>query len=203
MISVFKLICICIGYLIGCIQSAYFVGKVMHVDIRKHGSGNLGSTNVLRVLGKRAGLITFICDILKAVIAYWLCRYIFKQEGQMAGLYACFGVVLGHDFPFYLKFKGGKGIASMIGMMLCIGIMPPAALAVFAVGIAGLFTRYVSVGSIVFSASIPLALYLFGYGAEFVAVTAVLAILAIYRHRANIKRLINGTENKLGAKKAA
>lgn len=199
-----KLVCVFIGYFIGCIQSAYFVGKIMHVDIRQHGSGNLGSTNALRVLGKKAGLVTFACDILKSVAAYWICRCLFQDMGAVAGLYGCFGVVLGHDFPFYLKFKGGKGIASMIGMMFCIGIQPfPIILIAFGTGIIGLLTRYVSVGSILFSISIPILTVLFHFELEYTWLTTILAVLAVYRHRANIKRLISGTENRLGARKTA
>lgn len=198
------ILCILIGYFIGCIQSAFFVGKFMHVDIRQHGSGNLGSTNALRVLGKRAGIITFACDILKSVAAYWLCRFLFQDLGRIAGLYGCFGVVLGHDFPFYLKFKGGKGIASMIGMMFCIGYSPfPVILVTFGIGISGLFTKYVSIGSIVFSVSIPISMALTGFSWEYTVLTGILAVLAVYRHKANIQRLLNGTENRLGQKKTA
>lgn len=199
----FRVLCVVIGYFVGSLQSAYFVGRFMKVDIRKHGSGNLGSTNALRVLGKRAGAVTFACDILKSVLAYMICMMLFRETGgYTAGLYACAGVVLGHDFPFYLKFKGGKGIASMIGMIFCIGWSNPLAiLATFAIGILGLFTKYVSVGSICFSLSIPFVFYIFGYSSEFVIITAMLTALAVYRHRANIKRLINHSENKLGAKK--
>ncbi len=210
--SMFRIVCVLIGYLIGCLQSAYVVGKCMHVDIRKHGSGNLGSTNALRVLGKRAGLITFTCDICKAVAAYFLCSFLFHDTAvqnnlgytvTLAGLYGCAGTVLGHDFPFYLSFKGGKGIASMIGMMLCLGYgfgFP--SLFAFGFGVVGLLTKYVSVGSMLFSAAIPAALYIFGYPLEFTGVAFVLAVLALWRHKANIKRLIEGNENKLGAKKA-
>ena len=196
----FRLISILIGYFIGCIQSAFIVGKFMNVDIRNYGSGNLGSTNALRVLGKRAGAITFTCDILKAVIAFALCNYIFKDNIGIAGFYAAVGVVLGHDFPFYLKFKGGKGIASMIGMMLCIG--GTTMMITFAAGIIGLLTKYVSVGSIMFSIAVAIVGFIMGYPIEIKIIMLVLGTLAVYRHKANIKRLIDGNENKLGSKKA-
>ena len=200
---ILKAICIVIGYFIGCIQSAFIVGKFMHVDLRKHGSGNLGSTNALRVLGKKAGLITFISDIMKSVISYIICRLIFGGEiGVIAGMYGCVGAVLGHNFPFYLKFKGGKGIAVMIGMMLCLSTLDyRVTLISFAIGIIGLFTKYVSVGSMAFSVAIPISLYILNFDTEHIVICTILAILAVYKHKENIKRLIAGNENKLGAKK--
>lgn len=198
-----RLLCIVIGYLIGCIQSAYFVGKVMKVDLREHGSGNLGSTNALRVLGKKAGAITFVCDMCKSILAFTLCNLIFlKSELQGVGIYACYGVILGHDFPFYLHFKGGKGIASMIGMVFCLAFLfgPSVLFITFGIGIAALSTKYVSVGSIAFSIAIPVTVYILRFPVDFFVVTTILGILAVWRHKENIKRLLKGTENKLGAK---
>ncbi|MBO8433751.1 MAG: glycerol-3-phosphate 1-O-acyltransferase PlsY [Tyzzerella sp.] len=200
-----KLICIVIGYFIGSIQSAFIVGKLMKVDLRNHGSGNLGSTNALRVLGKKAGLITFVSDIMKSVLSYVICRLIFGDTiGAIAGIYGCVGAVLGHNFPFYLNFKGGKGIAVMIGMMLCLSTLDyRVTLITFGIGILGLFTRYVSIGSMAFSIAIPISLYILKFDMEYVIICAILGVLAIYKHKANIKRLIDGNENKLGAKKQA
>lgn len=200
-----KLICIVIGYFIGSIQSAFIVGKLMKVDLRNHGSGNLGSTNALRVLGKKAGLITFVSDIMKSVLSYVICRLIFGDTiGAIAGIYGCVGAVLGHNFPFYLNFKGGKGIAVMIGMMLCLSTLDyRVTLITFGIGILGLFTRYVSIGSMAFSIAIPISLFILKFDMEYVIICAILGVLAIYKHKANIKRLIDGNENKLGAKKQA
>ena len=202
---ILKIICIVIGYFIGCIQSAFIVGKFMHVDLRQHGSGNLGSTNALRVLGKKAGLITFVSYIMKSVISYVVCRLIFGDEiGLIAGIYGCVGAVLGHNFPFYLNFKGGKGIAVMIGMMLCLSTLDYRVTIIsFVIGIIGLFTKYVSVGSMAFSVAIPISLYILNFEKEYIIVCGILAVLAVYKHKENIKRLINGNENKLGAKKTA
>ncbi len=202
---ILKIICIVIGYFIGCIQSAFIVGKFMHVDLRQHGSGNLGSTNALRVLGKKAGLITFVSDIMKSVISYVVCRLIFGDEiGLIASIYGCVGAVLGHNFPFYLNFKGGKGIAVMIGMMLCLSTLDYRVTIIsFVIGIIGLFTKYVSVGSMAFSVAIPISLYILNFEKEYIIVCGILAVLAVYKHKENIKRLINGNENKLGAKKTA
>ena len=107
----FRLICIAIGYCIGCIQTAFIMGKLCKTDLSKKGSGNLGTTNALRVLGFKAGAVTFIGDILKGVVSFIIARWLFPDMGILAGIYACAGTILGHDFPFYLHFKGGKGIA--------------------------------------------------------------------------------------------
>ena len=195
----FRIVCIAVGYLIGCIQSAYFVGKIWKVDIRTKGSGNLGTTNALRVLGKKAGAVTFVCDLMKSVAAFWICMALFPEEGLICGVLGSFGAVLGHDFPFYLKFKGGKGIAASIGMMLCIG--GPAALITYGIGIAGLCSRYVSVGSLCFIIPVPFVLGFLGYGPEITFVGALMAILAVYQHKENIIRLKNGNENRLGQKR--
>ena len=114
-----RLICIVIGYIFGLIQSGYLYGKANHMDIRQYGSGNAGSTNVLRVMGKKAGAIVFLGDFFKAVLAMAVCRLLFKGNADvdLLALYAGLGVTLGHNFPFYLKFKGGKGIACMAGIM--------------------------------------------------------------------------------------
>ena len=198
-----KLLCIVIGYFIGCVQSAYIVGKIWHVDIRKHGSGNLGTTNALRVLGKRAGLITFVCYILKAVVAFVLCYHIFDKN-YVLGVYACLGVVLGHDFPFYLGFKGGKGIAATIGMALCmVATISPVYLLSAITGIGGVLIKgYVSMGSLGFICMLPVLSLVIKTSTEVIVITAFMAALAIYQHRANIKRIINGNENTLFKKKS-
>lgn len=192
-----RIICLILGYFIGCIQSAYLVGKLFHTDIRKHGSGNLGSTNALRVLGVKAGAMTFFGDVMKSVAAFLIASALFKSK--VFGVYACAGVILGHDFPVFLGFKGGKGIAATIGMILCLG--PAAIVRTFPFGILGLLTKYVSVGSILFSVSIPIGLKLAGFETEIVIVCLLISILNIISHRQNIKRLLSGTENKLGSKK--
>lgn len=200
----FRLICLCIGYCIGCIETAYVVGKIWKVDLRQHGSGNLGTTNALRVLGKKAGAVVFIGDILKSVIAFLICRAIFRDEWNLAGVYGSVGAVLGHNYPFYLKFKGGKGIAVMIGMTAAmafsmdIRLAFPNAIIGFGMAFA---TRYVSVGSLLFALTLPISTYLLGFPREMFLLTVCVSALAFWRHRGNIKKLLNGTENKLGSKK--
>jgi len=200
----FRLICMIIGYGIGCIETAHVVGKLWKVDLRKHGSGNLGTTNTLRVLGKKAGAIVFIGDILKSVIAYLLCRAIFKDNGTVAGLFGSAGAVLGHNYPFYLDFKGGKGIAVMIGMTAALAFTTDVRLAlptaIIGFGLA-FATRYVSVGSLAFAITLPTSCYLLGYEKEVVLITVCASALAFWRHRKNIRNLLNGTENRFGSKK--
>lgn len=200
----FRLICMVIGYGIGCIETAHVVGKLWKVDLRQCGSGNLGTTNALRVLGKKAGAMVFIGDILKSVLAFLLCRAIFREYGAVAGLFGSAGAILGHNYPFYLHFKGGKGIAAMIGMTAALAFTTDIRLAfpnaILGFGLAFL-TRYVSVGSLAFALCLPVSCLILGYEAEIVAVTACISVLAVWRHRGNIKKLMNGTENRFGSKK--
>ena len=200
----FRLICIAIGYAIGCIQTAFIIGKLCKTDLSKKGSGNLGTTNALRVLGFKAGLATFICDILKGVVSFLLARWLFPDEALLAGLYSCAGTILGHDFPFYLRFKGGKGIAATIGMVLCVGFTAsmPLMLISFAIGIvAGAMSGYISLGSMLFSVAIPICAFLWKLPLEASILTAVMAALALWQHRANIGRLRTGNENKFTLRK--
>ena len=200
----FRLICLVIGYCIGCIETAHVVGKLWKVDLRQHGSGNLGTTNALRVLGKKAGAIVFIGDIMKSVIAYLICRAVFKDNGTIAGLFGSAGAVLGHNFPFYLNFKGGKGIAVMIGMTAALAFTTDIRLAfpnaIIGFGLA-FGTRYVSVGSLAFAVTLPISCFLLGFETEVVLITLCVSALAVWRHRKNIKNLLNGTENRFGSKK--
>lgn len=195
----FRIFCLCIGYAVGCITTGFIVSKVTKTDLRQKGSGNLGTTNALRVLGFRAGAATFVGDILKGVVAFCVCRMLFPEDMLLAGLYAGAGAVLGHDFPFYLQFKGGKGIAATIGTVLCLGVTfsPWLAILSFGVGIlAVVITHYISVGSIAFSITILLSAILLKMPIEGILLLAALMALAIWRHRANIQRLRAGTENR-------
>ena len=200
------LICIVVGYFLGCISSGYFVGKLYHVDIRTQGSGNAGTTNVLRTLGKLPALITFVGDLAKAIVPIVVIRILFDGElAYLLCLYCGLGVVLGHNFPFYLHFKGGKGIAVTSAFVLSAAnpIRTPIGLAIFAV-IVGI-TRYVSLGSLIVAWYIPANTLLFhGRDAIFVhemIISLLFTVLAYVQHRQNIVRLLHGNENKIGAKK--
>ena len=209
-----RIICLLIGYIFGLFQTGYIYGKAHNVDIRTKGSGNVGTTNTLRTLGWKAGAITFIGDLGKAMLAILVAWLLFHEkypEGVLLlKMYAGLGAVLGHNYPFYLGFKGGKGIACTAGFVLaCFLPVAPICLVLFVAAVA--ITRYVSLGSILVAVSFFAQLVIFGqtgliaipdqYKAEVYVVGAVFSLLALWRHRANIKRLLNGTENKLGAKK--
>lgn len=210
-----RLICVIIGYAFGLIQTGYFYGKTQHIDIRKQGSGNAGTTNALRTMGWKAGAVTFLGDCFKCVFAVVAVHLIFgKSHADIIAtlaMYAGMGAVLGHNYPFYLKFKGGKGIAATAGLLVSttnVWIVP-LCLAVFIGLVAG--TRYVSVGSlgvvIVYFASVVVYGQMGGYHVtggplcEIYAVAALLVVSAFFKHRENIKRLLNGTENKLSVGK--
>lgn len=209
-----RIISLALGYCFGLFQTGYIYGRSKGIDIRKEGSGNAGTTNSLRVLGKKAGAITFIGDFLKAILAVLLVYLIFRgtypESVKVLELYAGFGTVLGHNFPCYLGFKGGKGIACTSGTILAVcPLAAPICLVLFVLSV--VLTRYVSVGSILVVCTYLIQAIVFGQlgllsmsGAvliEYYILSAVITGLALWQHRANIKRLLNGTENKLGMKK--
>ncbi len=196
------LICLIIGYGFGCFSTAYVLGKANNIDIRNYGSGNAGTTNALRTLGWKAGFITFLGDAVKAIIPVLLVRFILQDDsyGQLLPLYAGLGVVLGHNFPFWLHFKGGKGIAATGGAMFAfdwrLGI---AALVLFLIVV--VITRYVSVGSLMISLLFPVWILILYLGnLHMLIVSLIFTVSAFIKHRSNIKRLLSGTENKIGQK---
>lgn len=210
-----RIICLGIGYLFGLFQTAYIYGRLNGIDIREHGSGNAGSTNALRVLGKKAGIIVLLGDVAKTVLAVVFVRLLYgKMDADtlpLLGMYAAAGAILGHNFPVYLGFKGGKGIACTAGLVLTMG--PVVTLLESATFLLTVFlTRYVSLGSILVVIELVIDLVVLGqmgyYGMsqehliEFYLVCAALSVMAIYRHRANIRRLLNGTESKVFQKKS-
>lgn len=209
-----RLICIVIGYICGLFQTSYIYGRANGIDIRNYGSGNAGTTNALRTLGAKAGAVTFLGDCFKCVIAVLIVRVIFGNSHRdiirLLGLYASAGAILGHNFPFYLKFKGGKGIACTAGLLVAFDWrLTLAALTVFL--IVFFVTHYVSLGSMLVYVVFVTGLVIMGQTgqfdmekarvAEMYVVALLLAVLAFYKHRANIVRLIHGNENKTYLKK--
>lgn len=204
-----RLICIVIGYVFGMFQTAFIYGKLHGIDIREHGSGNAGTTNTLRVLGTKAGLIVLVGDIIKCILAIVICGVLFDKshpgEIYLLKLYAAAGAILGHNFPFYLKFKGGKGIAATAGLILS---FHPAFVPMGVIIFFGTFflTHYVSLGSLLVYAGLMIEMVIAGqmgmFGAssavlmEMYIITALLTLLAYYKHRENIVRLIKGEERK-------
>lgn len=191
---------ILIGYLIGCFSPSYFFGIIFkNTDIRNHGSGNAGTTNALRVFGKKIGIITFIMDIAKGILAALIGHWLMGLNGQLlAGVFA----VLGHNWPVFLGFKGGKGIATSFGVLLIIHWQTGLISLILWITII-VFTRYVSLGSISVSVAAPFILVIIDRKApkNLYLSMIFLAVLALYRHKDNINRLLKGKENKLGNKK--
>lgn len=205
-----RVICLLIGYVFGLFQTAYFYGKAHGIDIRQHGSGNSGTTNALRVLGTKAGLIVFAGDCLKCMAAVWLVRLLFGENYHnmiyLLCLYAGTGAILGHNYPFYMNFKGGKGIAATAGMVLSFHpyFIITGVLLFF---IPFFTTHYVSLGSLLVYAGLMIQLLICGQTGFFAEMTqgqliemyivfGCLLILAYWKHRENIKRLIHGNERK-------
>ncbi|MCH1983673.1 glycerol-3-phosphate 1-O-acyltransferase PlsY [Ruminococcus sp. OA3] len=204
-----RLLCLAIGYLFGLFQTSYIYGRLHGIDIREHGSGNAGTTNALRTLGLKAGLITFAGDCLKCILAVVTVRLLFGQSHaeyiRLLGLYAAAGTILGHNFPCYLKFRGGKGIAATAGLIISFDWrLLIAGIVVFFTTF--FITHYVSLGSMLVYVMFMGGTVLLGqlgyfemepgYLYEMYAVAAFLTAMAVYRHRANIVRLVHGNENK-------
>lgn len=190
------------AYLIGGIPFGYLLVKwKTGADVRSVGSGNIGATNVLRTTGRSAGVLTLLLDIGKGYLAVWLAGYFLNHSpGWMSG--AAVAVILGHAYPVFLKFQGGKAVASFVGAFLC--LQPEAALATIVVFVAVVAaTHFISLGSIIGAALSPLAVWLIGHPAwPVVAAAAGCGAFIIWRHRANMARLLEGTENvfRFGAK---
>lgn len=209
-----RLLSLLIGYAFGLFQTAYIYGRSKGIDIRDKGSGNAGTTNSIRVLGWKAGALTFLGDFLKAVFAVLVVKFLFRQTYgeavKVLELYAGFGAVLGHNYPFYLQFKGGKGIACSGGVVVAVcPLAAPIGIAFFILPV--LITKYVSLGSILALFSYLVQVIIFGQLGylnltaslliEFYILSACFTAMAVWKHRENIKRLLNGTENKIGSKK--
>ncbi len=200
--------CIIMGYFFGIFSSGYFIGKLYHVDVKSQGSGNLGTTNVLRVVGLKAGIITLVIDLSKTLIPMLLTRYLlfsqyepFSNDSQLLVLYTALGAVCGHLFPFYLKFRGGKGIACMGACMLIYDWRLAAIGLVIFLSII-VFTRYMSLASLTASVLFPIFVGITSHGnLHMIIVTFLFTISAFYNHRQNIVRLIHHNENKITVKK--
>lgn len=198
-----------IGYLLGSLNTSILVGKLYGTDIRKHGSGNAGMTNTLRTLGKVAALLVIVGDMVKGILAFIIGNLIISNSippeitinvigiGGMAG---GISAIAGHNWPLYFGFRGGKGILTSFSVVLMmdwkLGLI---LLGLFVIIVA--LTRFVSLGSIIASIAFPITAFIKGNGIVFTVFAAILAVLATIMHRSNIKRLLTGTERKLGSKK--
>lgn len=189
-----------LAYLMGSIPTAFWYAKYFHgIDIRQHGSGNVGATNSLRVLGKKAGIIVLIFDLLKGLIPVLLSRYLgfSEEETFLVGIVS----ILGHIWSVFANFKGGKGIATSLGVILAVS---PAGAGVSVLVFVAVvyFTKYVSLGSLLAGLTFVLYYLLFNSSQTLMSLIAfLLFVLLVYTHRENIKKLLKGTENKLSSKK--
>jgi glycerol-3-phosphate acyltransferase PlsY len=198
---------ILVSYLIGSIPFGVFAGGIAGIDIRQHGSGNIGATNVLRILGKKYGIAVFLADALKGLIAVRLAVWIAGSEPfhrNLLGILAAIFVIIGHSFPVWLRFRGGKGVATSGGA--CFGLLPVPALIAGIVWIAVFFAcRYVSIASIVATSALPLTVWIFSDGWNspnylVFGLSVFIALLVIWRHRENVVRLARGTEPRFNRK---
>ncbi|MGM0880485.1 MAG: glycerol-3-phosphate 1-O-acyltransferase PlsY [Bacillota bacterium] len=195
----YGVIAVALSYLLGSVSFSIVIAKyVKGIDIRQHGSGNAGATNTLRVLGKGPGLLVFFLDIAKGVAAVWIGHGL----GQNAWIPVLCGLaaIAGHNWPIWFRFKGGKGIATTVGVIATLAFVPALCAGIVAIVTIAL-TRYVSLGSLLFAALTPLFISIFYFSVPLLCASLLICIFAFVRHRTNIVKLLQGTENKLGAKK--
>jgi len=192
-----------VGYLLGAIPFGLVIGKMAGVDVRTQGSRNIGATNVNRVLGKKLGFITLICDCLKGLLPMYSAAVLLPESGGKELIVALTGLmtVVGHMFPVYLKFRGGKGVATGLGVFLYLS--PPAiTISLFVFLATVLLTGFVSAGSLLASGLIPLWLYFLGASKITIATAAGVALLIWLKHHENINRLVHGNEKSWKKDKA-
>jgi glycerol-3-phosphate acyltransferase PlsY len=202
---------IVVAYLLGSIPTGFLVAQAKGIDIRTVGSGNIGATNVFRYLGAPAGVLVMLADAAKGWIAVALATHLVwrwsypegsAQAREWFGILAALAAVLGHNYTCWLSFKGGKGIATSAGVLLA--IVPWSFAIILAVFVVVLWTtKYVSLASVLGAFTLPFAAWATGESGTMIAITAGMTALAIYKHKANIKRLFNGTESRIGRKPAA
>ena len=204
------LLVITVAYLLGSIPSGYIAGRLSGVDVRQQGSGNIGATNVLRVLGKGWGFAVFFTDALKGFAAGAIALEIIRRNPQLEHLRDFYGIlaaaacIAGHSFPVWLKFRGGKGVATAAGAIF--GVMPLAAIAIFIVWVLVFATtRYVSVASIAAALALPLVIAALmqmekTHGVVLLYFSTLMTALVVWRHWPNIVRLANGTEPRFTRK---
>lgn len=186
------------GYLLGSISFSYLIGKyTAGIDIREHGSGNAGATNTLRVLGKRAAAVVFLADGLKGALAVWIGYLITGSDAGMvlSGL----GAIAGHNWPVFFGFRGGKGVATTIGVIVSVAFLPALYSGILAILLL-LVTRIVSLASLTFLTLLPFSILLSDKPAAYFWMSIGMAIMSYWRHRSNIVRLLQGKENRIGKK---
>lgn len=188
-----------IAYLFGALPFGLLVAKSRGIDIRRQGSGNIGATNVFRCVGKGWGIFTFILDVLKGFVPAFVFPRLATLDPEYGVLFG-FAAIIGHSFPVCLKFKGGKGVATSAGMLL--GVAPLAVGVGFICWLVCMVaSRYVSLSSIIAAVAVAISVWVQDKGLAVNIALTILAALVVWLHRANIKRLLNGTESRFGKKK--
>jgi len=193
-----QVISMLIGYALGCIQSAYLIGKLVgKLDIREHGSGNAGASNITSTMGLKFGVIVGLIDILKGVFAVLIVAWIYPTNPNLALLSGLMAIT-GHMFPFFMGFRGGKGVATLIGMMLGINWKLGLLFALLVV-LPALLSDYITVGSLTSFIALPVVAFVNGYPIVIFVFSLALTGLSFYLHRSNIQRILAGEELKIRA----
>lgn len=188
-------ICLLIGYIFGSIPSGLWIVKSIHnIDIREYGSKNIGTTNVFRTVGSMTALVVLLSDMIKGIAACFIANYFYQMNFLTA--ITAIGTILGHNYSLFLGLKGGKGVATGLGLLVY--LMPDVCVISLSVWlILVLLTRYVSLGSIIAAVVAPFLAYFYNYPRSFIALSTVCALFIVIRHKENILRLTNGNENKI------
>ena len=190
------IIALLIGYFFGSIQPAYFISKIVaKMDIREHGTGNAGASNITAIMGWKYGFIVAFIDVLKAMLAVLVVKWIYPHSPDLAYL-AGIMAILGHLFPFYMNFRGGKGVAALAGMMLGIN-WKLGILFMLLVALPALLADYIVVGSLTAFIALPIVTYSLKYPTTLILIGAFMTLLVFYLHRGNIKRIINKEELRI------
>lgn len=184
-----------LGHVCGSIPSGLWLVKALHgIDIRDYGSKNIGTTNVFRTVGAKTAVLVLLADMLKGIIAVALVNYIYSDP--LLDVVTALGALLGHNYSIFLGFKGGKGVATGLGLLVF--LMPKVSACGFGIWLVlVLLTRYVSLGSIIAAIATPILAWYFAYPAAYIVFGAVAGFFVVIRHKENIKRLLNGTESKI------
>ncbi|MBT2760746.1 glycerol-3-phosphate 1-O-acyltransferase PlsY [Paenibacillus sp. ISL-20] len=197
---ILEIVAIVVCYLLGSVSFSVLLAKILKgIDIRQHGSGNAGATNTLRVLGKGPAILVLVLDVIKGIAAVWIGRWLGGDNDWLPGLCGI-AAIIGHNWPLYFRFRGGKGIATAIGVLATLCFIPAVIAGIIAI-LSIVFTRYVSLGSLIFVVLTPVFLLIADYSWPIFWTSFIICVFAFWRHRSNIVKLVQGRENKLGSGK--
>ncbi len=204
MLFIALILTVLMGYLLGSISFSYIIAKkIKKVDIRKHGSGNAGATNTLRVLGVGPAVSVLALDILKGIVAVWIGVFLAPDQTGLFPALAGFAAIIGHNWPVYYGFRGGKGVATTVGVLATLVFFPALFAGIIAI-ISIILTRFVSLGSLLFTLLTAVFTFFFvdyyEYPFIYFYLSLIVACLSLWKHRTNLNRLLNGSESKIGKK---